>query len=152
MGFLECTSCQGQGMFEEEGKRNAIGTKVNIATGRVLRMIEIAMLITLWKQGNRVCRTYYLAPCAFIPWLRMRQDNIVAYFQDLVDASPILLILYNFPALVKEFAKGEINGTESVVANKRVYSQSSVDCRNLCPSYTNTGKKKKKKKKEEEEE
>ncbi|XP_014555696.1 hypothetical protein COCVIDRAFT_38572 [Bipolaris victoriae FI3] len=48
-----------------------------------------------------------------------------------------------------EFAKGELNGTEFDVAQKRVQPKSSADCRNSYPPYTDAGKKKYEKEKEE---
>ncbi|EUC32853.1 hypothetical protein COCCADRAFT_37284 [Bipolaris zeicola 26-R-13] len=48
-----------------------------------------------------------------------------------------------------EFAKGELNGTEFDVAQKRVQPKSSADCRNSYPPYTDAGKKKHEKEKEE---
>ncbi|KAJ6267799.1 hypothetical protein PSV08DRAFT_250105 [Bipolaris maydis] len=155
MGFLKCISCQGQGKLEEEGTpawlacRLSRETHLNDTQGRVVR------------SG---------------PSFGMHQDEIVANFQNLADASPIPLVLYNSPALVVkvtgwflaltaggvgtivgvvtkiklcitewEFAKGEINGIEFVVAHKRVYLKSSVDCRNPYPPCTDAGKKKNKK-------
>ncbi|EMD85100.1 hypothetical protein COCC4DRAFT_28608 [Bipolaris maydis ATCC 48331] len=184
MGFLKCISCQGQGKLEEEGTRpgRAIGTKhldrieLPITIGGVVAYTRDSIRKTT-MEAKEPSMPYYLALVPSYLSFGMHQDEIVANFQNLADASPIPLVLYNSPALVQvkvtgwflaltaggvgtivgvvtkiklcitewEFAKGEINGIEFVVAHKRVYLKSSVDCRNPYPPCTDAGKKKNKK-------
>ncbi|KAJ5064780.1 hypothetical protein J3E74DRAFT_287388 [Bipolaris maydis] len=163
MGFLKCISCQGQGKLEEEGTRGVVAYTRDSIRKTTMEAKEPSM-------------PYYLALVPSYLSFGMHQDEIVANFQNLADASPIPLVLYNSPALVVkvtgwflaltaggvgtivgvvtkiklcitewEFAKGEINGIEFVVAHKRVYLKSSVDCRNPYPPCTDAGKKKNKK-------
>ena len=52
------------------------------------------------KEAKEAGANYYLALVPSYFHFAMNQDAIVAYFQELADASPIPLVLYNFPGVV----------------------------------------------------
>lgn len=52
------------------------------------------------KEAKEAGANYYLALVPSYFHFAMNQDAIVSYFQELADASPIPLVLYNFPGVV----------------------------------------------------